>query len=174
MKISEKLKIGIFAGVLALVGVGLALPNGNAWAEEVTATGKTESWCANKNGTWTEDGSTGRGTCVYEKTSGSGNGSFGEDCSGTDCIRTGADSTDLGDNSVDLTETVKNVINVILYVVGIIAVVMVIIGGVRYALSAGNQAAVTGAKNTIIYGIVGLVIAMLAYAIVNFVISRFE
>ena len=68
--------------------------------------------------------------------------------------------------------TVKKVINAVLYVVGILAVVMVIIGGVQYTTSGGDQAAVTKAKNTILYGIVGLVIAILAYAIVNFVVGQ--
>ena len=49
---------------------------------------------------------------------------------------------------------------------------MVIIGGIQYTTSGGDSAAVTKAKNTILYGIVGLVIALLAYAIVNFVITR--
>ena len=57
-------------------------------------------------------------------------------------------------------------------VVGILAVVMIIIGGIQYTTSGGDQAAVTKAKNTILYGIVGLVIAILAYAIVNFVIRK--
>ena len=67
---------------------------------------------------------------------------------------------------------VTNIINAVLYVVGILAVVMVIIGGVKYTTSGGDQQAVTSAKNTILYGIVGLVIAILAYAIVNFVIEK--
>ena len=71
-----------------------------------------------------------------------------------------------------LEDTVKNIINAVLYVVGILAVVMVIIGGVKYTTSGGDQSAVTSAKNTILYGIIGLVIAILAYAIVNFVIGR--
>lgn len=72
----------------------------------------------------------------------------------------------------NLEDTVKNIINAVLYIVGILAVVMVIIGGVQYTTSGGDQAAVTKAKNTILYGIVGLVIAILAYAIVNFVIGK--
>ena len=67
---------------------------------------------------------------------------------------------------------VKKIINGVLYVVGVLAVVMVIIGGVQYTTSGGDQAAVTKAKNTILYGIVGLVIAILAYAIVNFVVGQ--
>ena len=72
----------------------------------------------------------------------------------------------------DLEDVVKNVINAVLYIVGILAVVMVIVGGVKYTTSGGDSNAVTSAKNTILYGIVGLVIAILAYAIVNFVIGK--
>jgi len=72
----------------------------------------------------------------------------------------------------NLTVNVKNIVNGVLYIAGILAVVMVIIGGVRYTTSGGDQAAVTKAKNTILYGIVGLVISILAYAIVNFVLKQ--
>ncbi|MBR3353245.1 hypothetical protein IKG49_01490 [Candidatus Saccharibacteria bacterium] len=65
----------------------------------------------------------------------------------------------------------KQVTNVILYIVGIIAVIMLIIGGIRYVVSGGDSKKVTDAKNTILYAIIGLVIAFLAFAIVNFVIS---
>lgn len=71
-----------------------------------------------------------------------------------------------------LDTTVKSIINGVLYVVGILAVVMVIIGGVKYTTSGGDSSAVTSAKNTILYGIIGLVIAILAYAIVNFVVGK--
>ena len=86
--------------------------------------------------------------------------------------RDGIESTSDEFEETDLKTTVKNVINVILYVVGLLAVVMVIIGGVQYTTSGGDSAAVTKAKNTILYGIVGLAIAILAYAIVNFVIGK--
>ena len=61
----------------------------------------------------------------------------------------------------------KQVTNVILYIVGI----MLIIGGIKYVLSGGDSKKVTDAKNTVLYAIIGLVIAFLAFAIVNFVIS---
>jgi len=85
---------------------------------------------------------------------------------------TGQKQTNASGQEVKLEDTVKNIINAVLYVVGILAVVMVIIGGVKYTTSGGDQSAVTSAKNTILYGIIGLVIAILAYAIVNFVIGR--
>ena len=90
-----------------------------------------------------------------------------------DSIRNGLNSTNLaGGNASNLESVVTDVINVILYIVGILSVVMIILGGIQYTTSAGDQAKVTKAKNTILYGIVGLVIAVLAYAIVNFVLSK--
>jgi len=61
--------------------------------------------------------------------------------------------------------------NTVLFAVGIISVIMLIIGGLRYIVSGGDSKKVTDAKNTIMYAIIGLIIAILSYAIVNFVIS---
>lgn len=61
--------------------------------------------------------------------------------------------------------------NTVLFAVGIISVVMLIYGGMRYVLSGGDSKKVTDAKNTILYAIIGLIISILAYAIVNFVIN---
>lgn len=65
----------------------------------------------------------------------------------------------------------RQITNTILYIVGIIAVIMLIIGGIRYVVSGGDAKKVTDAKNTVLYAIIGLVIAVFAYAIVNFVIT---
>jgi len=70
-----------------------------------------------------------------------------------------------------LMKTVNQIINVILGVLGIVAVVVIILGGVQYTTSAGDPGKVKKAKDTILYGIVGLVVALLAFAIVNFVLS---
>ena len=67
---------------------------------------------------------------------------------------------------------ITQVVNILLWVIGIISVVMIIIGGIRYATSNGDSNQVTGAKNTIMYAVVGLVIAIFAYAIVNFVLTQ--
>lgn len=68
----------------------------------------------------------------------------------------------------------NTVANILIFIVGIIAVIMLIIGGIRYAVSGGDQSAVTSAKNTILYAIVGLIIAFLAFAIVNFVTTQLQ
>ena len=59
--------------------------------------------------------------------------------------------------------------NVLLFLIGAISVIMLIIGGIRYVVSGGDQAQVTGAKNTILYAIIGIIVAFLAYAAVRFV-----
>lgn len=69
-----------------------------------------------------------------------------------------------------VTGTLKDVANILIFIVGAVAVLMLIIGGMRYALSGGDQAGLTSGKNTIIYAIVGIVIAVASYAIVNFVL----
>lgn len=63
------------------------------------------------------------------------------------------------------------VANVILFLVGAVAVIMLIIGGFRYVTSNGDANAISGAKNTILYAIIGIVVAFLAYAAVNFVVT---
>lgn len=63
------------------------------------------------------------------------------------------------------------IVNVLLFVIGAISVIMLIIGGIRYTISAGDSGNVTAAKNTIMYAIIGLVIAFLAFAIVNWVLG---
>ncbi len=67
----------------------------------------------------------------------------------------------------------QTVTNVLLFIIGAVSVIMLIIGGIRYTVSQGDQGAVTSAKNTILYAIIGLVVAILAYAAVNFVITSF-
>lgn len=64
-----------------------------------------------------------------------------------------------------------NIANVLIYLVGALAVLMLIYGGLRYVTSAGNKANIEAAKTTIMYAVVGIIVAILAYAIVNFVIK---
>jgi len=85
----------------------------------------------------------------------------------------GADLAQPTGTSSDLQVQVKNVTNTMLLVIGIVAVIMLIIGGFRYVLSNGNEKATVAAKDTILYAIIGIVVALLSFAIVNFVLGRF-
>ena len=72
----------------------------------------------------------------------------------------------VGDNGV-----FNRLTNTVLMAVGLISVIMLVYGGLRYITSGGDSKKVTDAKNTILYAIIGLVICVLAYAIVTFVLS---
>lgn len=64
------------------------------------------------------------------------------------------------------------VINVVLGVMGVVSVVMIILGGINYTTSQGDPTKAGKAQKTIIFSIVGLVVALLAFAIVNFVLTN--
>ena len=79
----------------------------------------------------------------------------------------GTPSTLLGkDNSI-----VNTIINTMLFIVGLLSVVMIIFAGIRYVTAHGDKNQVESAKNTLIYAIVGLIIAIVAYALVSWVTS---
>lgn len=88
----------------------------------------------------------------------------------TACEKKGlqAESTLFGSDGI-----VVRIVRTVLFVVGAVSVVMVMVGGLRYILSAGDSNGISGAKNTILYALVGLVVAIFAQAIVTFVINRF-
>ncbi len=83
-----------------------------------------------------------------------------------------AKGTGTPDNVTEDDGLIKKVVNLLLWAIGIISVIMIIIGGIRYAISNGDSNQVTAAKNTIMYAVIGLVIAIFAYAIVNFVLFQ--
>lgn len=66
----------------------------------------------------------------------------------------------------------ESISNILIFLVGAIAVIVIIFGGLRYVTSTGDAARVKSAKDTILYGIIGLVVAILAFAIVNFVTGQ--
>ena len=83
-----------------------------------------------------------------------------------------AKGTGAPDNVTEDDGLIKKVVNLLLWAIGIVSVIMIIIGGIRYATSNGDSNQVTAAKNTIMYAVIGLVIAIFAYAIVYFVFDQ--
>ena len=91
-------------------------------------------------------------------------------------IQAGADAARGNGQTANLfgsTGIFSTITNVLLFLLGAISVIMIIVGGLRYVISGGNSNNVTAAKNTILYAIVGVIIAMLSYAIINFVLGSF-
>jgi len=73
--------------------------------------------------------------------------------------------------SKNLMETINTIISVVLGVLGILAVAYIIYGGFMFTTAAGDPAKTKKARETIMYGVIGLVVALLAFAIVNFVLT---
>jgi hypothetical protein len=65
---------------------------------------------------------------------------------------------------------VTNIISVVIFIVGLVCVVMLVWGGIQYILSTGDSGKVTNAKNTILYAVVGLIVCIVAFAVVQFVL----
>lgn len=66
----------------------------------------------------------------------------------------------------------NRILDTFTYIIGAIAVLMIIIGAFRYVTSNGEPAQLTSAKNTILYAAIGLVLAAMSNAIVNFVLTN--
>jgi hypothetical protein len=74
--------------------------------------------------------------------------------------------------NASLTVTFNGVANLLIFLVGSVSVIMIIIGGLRYVISNGDQKQIESAKNTILYAVIGIVVAIASYAIVNFVATH--
>lgn len=71
--------------------------------------------------------------------------------------------------STTVSEVANSIIEVIIGVVGLLAVGIVLYGGVSYTISTGDAAKAMKARRAIMYGLIGLAISLLAFAIVRFV-----
>ncbi|MDO4219769.1 MAG: pilin [Candidatus Saccharibacteria bacterium] len=142
---------GTFAAIKDCVGSGKTYPN-----LSTSKTGDYTVKCVTvKEGT----GKSAKNVTIYGKSS-------------ADCAQAGSLASDPDScNGNDLNTMIRTIINGVIFVVGMVAVVMIILGGVNYATSQGDPGKVKKGKDTIMYGIIGLVIAILAFAIINFIIG---
>lgn len=82
----------------------------------------------------------------------------------------GSDTTKnpiIGPNSI-----MAKVVEIIVFLVGALSVIMIVVGGFRYVVSGGDSNATKGAKDTILYALIGLVVALFAQGLVSFVLTR--
>lgn len=68
---------------------------------------------------------------------------------------------------------ILGITNALMFILGAVAVIVIVIGGIMYVVSAGDPGKAKTAKDTILYAVVGLVVALMAGAIVNFTVSNF-
>lgn len=72
-------------------------------------------------------------------------------------------------NLTTVPELAGKITSALVYLIGALSIIMIVVGGIRYVISNGDPKKVADAKNTITYAIVGIIVALLAYAIVKFV-----
>ena len=87
-----------------------------------------------------------------------------------DCSRGPGQAKELDGNQGVIT----TIINTMLFIVGLLAVIMIIYADIRFVTAHGDEKQVESARQTIIYSVVGLIVAILAYALVNWVFSQFK
>lgn len=96
-------------------------------------------------------------------------------CSGVNQATNGTSSTTgcttAGNPNDSLKSIASKIVNLLSVIVGIVSVIMIIYGGFKYITSGGDSGNVSGAKNTLVYAIVGLIIVALAQFIVHYVLS---
>jgi type IV secretory pathway VirB2 component (pilin) len=81
------------------------------------------------------------------------------------------DVPELAGGGGDLRTTILEVLQAVLNFMALVAVVFVVVAGIRLVISQGDEGQKDAAKKTIVYVIVGLVIIVLASAIVGFIID---
>jgi len=67
---------------------------------------------------------------------------------------------------------IRDVINILSVVVGVVAIIMIIVGGLKLITSGGEASKTASARNTILYALIGLVVAVLAQVLVHFVLNK--
>lgn len=100
----------------------------------------------------------------------------GTDCPGSmdpaECAKRGVGKIGKS-TSPDIMATIKTILTSVFFVSGVIAVIVIILGGISYMTSQGDAGKVKKGKDTILYGIVGLIIVLMAQVIVTFVLNAF-
>lgn len=83
-------------------------------------------------------------------------------CQGVDCTIVNGTETAVQNN-------VTNIINLAIYILGGVSVLMVVIGGIRMAIANGDTGNIKAGKDTILWAVIGLIVALLSYTIVNLI-----
>lgn len=160
-KLLDKVKVALLVVPALVLGFAFFAPTTSVFAAAGDSCTGQDSADKTFNGIYDTDGT----TCVNCDISSGLNGAMG--CTKTANDQAGANTSPLfGNGSI-----VNTVINVMLFIVGILCVIMIIYSGIRYVISRGQDTEVKNAKNTLLYAIVGLIIAMIAYALVNWVFT---
>lgn len=93
------------------------------------------------------------------------------DCNDTNIPESVREAAGCLGSSDSLSSVIQGILNAVIGIIGVVAVIYIVIGGVNYMTSAGDAEKVRKAKNTIKYAVIGLVVVILSFIIVNWAIE---
>jgi len=88
------------------------------------------------------------------------------------CDGTAPDPTGICADNEQVDVYIQPLLNAFYFVIGILAVGFIVFGGIKYITAAGDPSKLTAAKNTVLYAIIGLVVAISAFAITSFIFNQ--
>jgi hypothetical protein len=88
------------------------------------------------------------------------------------CEAIGSDKDCTKTEGTDINSTIATVLNLFSTLIGVVAVLMIMYAGFKYTTAAGDSSKIASAKNTLIYAVIGLIVAALAKVIVRFTIHQ--
>lgn len=63
-------------------------------------------------------------------------------------------------------------ISLLSFAIGVVAIIMIIVAGIKFVTAQGDSSSIASARTTVLYAIVGLVVAAMAQALVRFVLLK--
>ena len=89
------------------------------------------------------------------------------------CGSSGTRSTDVCQARTDQADnTVGSIMTILLWALGVVAVIVIVIAGFTFVTANGDANRIQKAKNILLYAVIGLIVAVMAYAIIEFVFNR--
>lgn len=92
-------------------------------------------------------------------------------CAGVGAV-TGSNGCEPAAGVKDINSVIQTGIRIFQSIVGLIAVVMMVTAGLRFVTSGGDATKVTSARNTLLYGAVGIIVVALSEVIVQFALNQ--
>lgn len=77
----------------------------------------------------------------------------------------------LGMGTKDVRETISSLINQAVGLLGIVAVIIIIVAGLRWMISGGDEEKTKKAKDSLVAGLIGLIIILTSFSITHFVLG---
>jgi len=87
------------------------------------------------------------------------------------CAQQGTEDLNAG-SSLTINKIIGTVISTLAWIIGTVSIIMVIFGGFRFVTAGGDSNAVSSARSTIFYALIGLVVALLAQVLIHFVLYK--